>query len=85
MSSSFSYQISVWLHLLGIVVYIAGAAGLAGLASSHRKGIRLFHLLVLSPEVASGLYWTFAAVFVFSTLIFAVLVIRSLNWLPKSV
>ena len=79
MSLHFKYHIPVWRPLSGAVVCLGFAILMVFVASSNRKGLRLFHLLTFSPSTASGIFWVFVLILVLGFLIFVLLVFRSLK------
>lgn len=79
MSLHFKYHIPVWRPLSCALACLAFAILMAFVASSNRKGLRLFHLLTFSPSTASGIFWVFVLVLILGFLIFALLVVRSLK------
>ncbi len=75
----FRYQVPVWRNVLGAVFCVTGAVGMGFLASTNTRGLRLFHLVTLSPESASVLYWGLSAIFAIGSAMLIALTARSLK------
>ncbi len=79
MSLHFRYQIPIWRNVMGVVFCITASVGMGYVSYFNQKALRLFRVVMFSPETASLIYWTFTAVLLFSTILFAKILLRSIK------
>ncbi len=79
MSIQFEYQVPIWRSFIGVTFCCAFAIGVGYFAYVNQKGLRLYHLISLTPGQASALYWALASVLVLGTILFCILIARSIK------
>ncbi|MBU1056496.1 MAG: hypothetical protein KKC46_22100 [Proteobacteria bacterium] len=79
MSVKFEYQIPLWRSFLGVAFCFAFAIGMGYFAHVNEKGLRLFRLFTLTSGEASTLYWGFAGTLALATILFFILIARSMK------
>ena len=72
----FTYKVPATRILLGLLVCVACAAGVAYMALTNRAGLKL-SLISFSPSQATVIYWAFAVVLLVAAALFCVLLARS--------
>lgn len=77
MKIKFSYQIPAHRNALGLVACVAMAIGMAALAQSNQKELRLLRFFYFSVTETSALYWVFAGVSLFCAALFCMLLARN--------
>jgi hypothetical protein len=77
MPLKFKYKIPASRGILGLLFCVALAFGMSYLAYTNQKGLQAFRFITFSVGEASVIYWIFALVFAFASILFCVLLGRN--------